>query len=52
MPPLTTVRQDYDALGQQSVQYLVELINNPETPARQRVLTPRLVSRKSVRRLA
>lgn len=28
MPPLTTVRQDYDALGQQSIQYLIELINN------------------------
>ena len=51
MPPLTTVRQDYDALGQQSIQYLFELINNPEIPAHQRVLAPRLIIRKSVRRI-
>lgn len=49
MPPLTTVRQDYEALGQQSIQYLIELINNPDTPVHQRVLTPRLIQRKSVR---
>ncbi len=49
MPPLTTVRQDYEALGYQSIHYLVELINHQETPAHQRVLTPQLIVRQSTR---
>ena len=52
MPPLTTVRQDYDALGYQSIHYLVELINNPDFPAHQRVLMPQLIVRQSTRKLA
>ena len=51
MPPLTTIRQDYDALGQQSIQYLINVINHPETPVHQRVLMPRLIQRKSTRAL-
>jgi len=47
LPPLTTVKQDYDALGYQSIHYLVELISNQETPAHQRVLMPQLIIRKS-----
>jgi DNA-binding LacI/PurR family transcriptional regulator len=49
LPPLTTVRQDYEALGYQSIQYLVELINHQETPVHQRVLMPQLVVRQSTR---
>ena len=49
IPPLTTVRQDYDALGYQSIHYLVELINNQETPAHQRILMPQLIVRQSTR---
>jgi len=49
IPPLTTVRQDYEALGYQSIHYLVELINNQETPAHQRVLMPQLIVRQSTR---
>jgi LacI family transcriptional regulator len=49
MPPLTTIRQDYEALGRQAIQYMLELINNPETPAHQRVLMPQLIERKSTR---
>ena len=49
LPPLTTVRQDYEALGYQSIHYLVELINNQETPAHQRVLMPQLIVRQSTR---
>jgi LacI family transcriptional regulator len=49
MPPLTTVKQDYEALGYQSIHYLVELINQPGTPAHQRVLMPRLIVRQSTR---
>lgn len=48
-PPLTTVRQDYEALGYESIHYLVELIRYPETPAHQRVLMPQLIVRQSTR---
>jgi LacI family transcriptional regulator len=50
-PPLTTIREDYDELGKQSVEYLLEIIQNPEAPRHQRVLYPTLVERKSVRAL-
>jgi DNA-binding LacI/PurR family transcriptional regulator len=50
-PPLTTVQQNFAALGEQSVQYLVDLIDHPETPLHQRVLYPQLVERQSTRRL-
>ena len=46
-PPLTTVRQDFEALSQQSVDYLTALIKAPDTPAHQRVLYPRFVVRSS-----
>lgn len=48
-PPLTTVRQDFAALGEQSVDYLIALINAPDTPIRPRVLAPELVVRESTR---
>jgi LacI family transcriptional regulator len=51
-PPLTTVKQDYDALGNQSIHYLVELIKNQDTPAHQRVLMPQLIVRQSTRAVA
>lgn len=47
LPPLTTIRQDFEALGEQAVEYLVSLIKNPKTPIHQRVLYPELVVRKS-----
>lgn len=50
-PPLTTVRQDFRALGKQSVEYLVSLIEEPDTPVHQRVLYPELVVRQSTRRI-
>jgi LacI family transcriptional regulator len=46
-PPLTTVWQNFAALGEQSVEYLVSLIDNPHTPVHQRVLHPQLVERQS-----
>jgi LacI family transcriptional regulator len=52
MPPLTTIRQDYEGLGRQAIQYIMEIINNPETPAHQRVLMPQLINRKSTRQIA
>jgi LacI family transcriptional regulator len=47
LPPLTTIRQDYETLGRQSIQFLIELVNNPETPVYHRVITPQLIERKS-----
>lgn len=46
-PPLTTIHQDFNALGKQCVEYLVSLIDQPETPLHQRVLKPQLVVRQS-----
>ncbi len=50
-PPLTTVDQDFSAMGQGSVEHLLALIQNPNTPVSQRVLYPRLVLRSSTRKL-
>lgn len=46
-PPLTTVRQDFAALGRQTVDYLLTLVQHPETPHHQRTLYPQLVERLS-----
>jgi DNA-binding LacI/PurR family transcriptional regulator len=46
-PPLTTVCQDFNALAKQSVEYLIEMIENKNTPIHQRVLYPELVVRES-----
>jgi DNA-binding LacI/PurR family transcriptional regulator len=51
LPPLTTIRQDYEALGTESIHYLVELINNQEGSICQRVLVPQLIIRQSTRML-
>ena len=50
-PPLTTVRQDFHALGEQAVKYLIEMIENPETPVHQRVLYSQLIVRQSTREI-
>ena len=47
-PPLTTIRQDFAAMGKQSVEYLVQLIRDSQTPSHQRVMYPTLVVRNSV----
>jgi LacI family transcriptional regulator len=46
-PPLTTIRQDFPAMGKQSVEYLLQLIRDSETPMHQRVMYPTLVTRAS-----
>lgn len=46
-PPLTTMRQNFDMLGSQSVEYLLDLMLHPDTPLQQRVLYPYLVERQS-----
>lgn len=47
VPSLTTVRQDFALLGRLAVEYIVNLIENPDTPIYQRVLPPQLVVRNS-----
>lgn len=46
-PPLTTVRQDFTAMGKQAVDLLVQLIRAPDTPAHQRVIYPEFIERAS-----
>jgi DNA-binding LacI/PurR family transcriptional regulator len=51
VPGLTTVRQDFQLLGRLAVEYLVGMIENPDTPIHQRVLQPRLIVRGSTQPL-
>jgi LacI family transcriptional regulator len=46
-PPLTTIRQDYTAQSRQAIQYLISLIETPETPRYQQVIYPQLILRES-----
>lgn len=46
-PPLTTVRQDFNALGRRGIEYLMERIENPQAPPEQRVIYPSFVARLS-----
>lgn len=46
-PPLTTIRQDFDLLGSQGIQYLLERITDLHTPVQQHLITPRLIKRAS-----
>jgi LacI family transcriptional regulator len=50
-PPLTTVRQPFDQQDKMVIEYLIELIEKPDTEIYHRVLQPKLIIRKSVRRL-
>lgn len=47
MPPLTTIHQDFNQLGEMGVRYLLECIQYPETVIKQHVLYPKLVVRHS-----
>ena len=51
-PPLTTIRQDKNAMADAAVQLLLERIADPGLPARTRILPIRLVERQSTRRIA
>ena len=46
-PPLTTVRQDFVALGEETVDYLTTLIKDPDAAAQRRMLYPTFVVRSS-----
>jgi LacI family transcriptional regulator len=47
VPKLTTIRQDFQLLGRLSIEYLLSMIENPNTPIHQRVLQPQLIIRES-----
>jgi DNA-binding LacI/PurR family transcriptional regulator len=49
LPPLTTVTNNFYALGDMSIQYLFEQIKNPQMRHNQRIITPELVVRESTR---
>lgn len=49
VPGLTTVRQDFQLLGQLAIEYIIDLIEKPDTPIYQRVLPPDLIVRHSTR---
>ncbi len=46
-PPLTTVRQNYIKLGLVGFEYLVQLMDDPDTPVEQRVISPQVIYRYS-----
>lgn len=46
-PPLTTVRQDFHALGAHALQHLLSLLKMPNTAPHQRLLYPELIVRQS-----
>lgn len=46
-PTLTTVQQDYQALGTQSAQHLLSLIQDPGAAAHHRIIYPKLIVRQS-----
>ena len=46
-PPLTTIRQDFAAVGQRCLRLLLELIESRKRPWRREVVPPRLVVRES-----
>jgi DNA-binding LacI/PurR family transcriptional regulator len=50
-PPLTTVRQDFNVLGHESIEYLVASIEGVHIAVQQRVLYPELVVRQSTQRI-
>jgi DNA-binding LacI/PurR family transcriptional regulator len=47
LPALTTIKQDFRLLGQRGIQYLIDLIQNPQIIAGRRVIEPQLVIRNS-----
>ena len=46
-PRLTTIRQDFKGFGSTAIQYLLELIKNPDFVLEQRVFIPELILRDS-----
>jgi DNA-binding LacI/PurR family transcriptional regulator len=47
-PPLTTVRHNFIQLGIVGFEYLMQLMDDPETPIEQKIIVPKLILRDSV----
>lgn len=47
IPPLTTMRHNYIQLGAVGFEYLMQLMDDPDTPAVQKVIAPKLIVRES-----
>jgi DNA-binding LacI/PurR family transcriptional regulator len=47
IPPLTTVRHNFIQLGAVGFEYLLQLMDDPETPVVQKVIAPKLIVRAS-----
>ncbi len=47
IPPLSTVRHDYIQLGASGFDYLLQFMDDPETPVMQKVIAPKLILRES-----
>ena len=46
-PPLTTIRQDFDAIGRHSLELLLAAIDGHEQPPSRIIVTPELIVRDS-----
>lgn len=46
-PPLTTVRQDFIGLGSAGFNYLLQRIENPQSPKQQQLVQPQLILRQT-----
>jgi DNA-binding LacI/PurR family transcriptional regulator len=46
-PPLTTVRQSYVQLGMTAFEYLMRLMDDPDTPLQQHIISPKVIFRES-----
>jgi LacI family transcriptional regulator len=46
-PPLTTIRQAFNEMGVVGIEYLLQLVEDPETPIQQHKITPTLITRQS-----
>ena len=50
-PPLSTIYQDFGALGEVALEYLLEVINRPNAKPNRYILKPELVPRESTKAL-
>jgi LacI family transcriptional regulator len=46
-PPLTTIRHNYIELGSLGFEYLMQLMDDPDTTIQQKIVAPKLILRES-----
>lgn len=47
LPALTTIKQEFRLLGKMGIEYLIHIINDPDSANGQQIITPELVIRQS-----